>query len=190
MRQRGLTLVELLLSSTIAVVVGGLLLSMVVSSSNVYYKEGAKVNLGLDANDALAQIRKTIKQASSISAAYIDGAKTYTSGETELVLKVPSLDSEGNIILGVFDDFVFFQDQSKLRLKTFPNILSSRKAQDQIFSTSVEKVLFQYFNSENPPVGVLPIKATKVKVSLALKEKSGSGFETSDATSEANLQND
>lgn len=190
LNQLGFTLFEVLISMSIAVVVGGLLLLIMVNSVGLFYNESSKVNIGLNTNDALNQVRKNIKESSGVAASYTAGSTTYSSGGTQAVLKVPSLDLSGNIITNTFDYFVFFQDALKLRFKTFPNALSSRKAQDQIFTTSLDKLVFQYLNSANPPVEVAPISATKVKITLTLKQKAGAAYQISTATSEANLRND
>lgn len=190
MRQKGLTLVEILISSSIAVFVGSILLIIMVNSSGLYYKESAKINIGLNTNDVLSKVRKSIKESSAVVALYNSDSETYTSGVTQIVLKLPSLDSSGNIILGSFDHFVFFRDQNKFRFKTFPDMTSSRKAQDQILSNIADNLVFQYFNSANPPIEVIPKKAAKVRITLTLKEISGPTYETNTATSEANLLND
>lgn len=190
MSQKGLTLAELLISSSIAVVVGGLILVMTINSSGLFYKQAAKVNLGLNADDALTKIGKSIKESRSVVALYSTAEKTYKSESNQLVLKIPSVDSYGNLISEVFDYFVFLLDERKLRLRIFPNILSSRKGQDQILAKDVDQLLFQYFNSRNPPEEVLSSFAAKVKTSLVLKETKGTTEEINMATHEANLRND
>lgn len=190
MTQKGITLVELLISASIAALVGSLLLIIVVNSSGLFYKESSKVDMGLATNDVLGEVRKSIKQSSAVEASYAVDSVTYTSGLTQLVLKIPSIDSSNNIIPSTFDYFVFFQDEKKLRLKTFPDASSSRKASDRIFATTVDELVFNYYNFENPPSEVTPANATKIKISLKLKQRSGATHETNTATSEANLRND
>lgn len=190
MKQKGLTLVEILISSAIAAVVGSLLLVIIVNSSGLFYKESSVVNMGLNTNDALAQFRKSIKESNGVISTYIADSITYTSGVNQVILKVPSVDSSNNIIANTFDYFIFFLDQTKLRFKSFPDSLSSRKAQDQIFSTVVEKLSFNYLSSDDPPVEVSPDKAITIRITLTLKQKSGAIYETNTATSEANLRND
>ncbi|MDO8576943.1 MAG: type II secretion system protein [Candidatus Daviesbacteria bacterium] len=190
MRERGLTLIEVLVAMGIATAVGALLVVIMVNSAGLFSKQSSKVQAGLNINDALSQIRSSIKQANAVASEYISGQTTYTTGGNQLVLKVSSVDSSGNIINNTVDYFVFFQDQSYLRFKTFPDPSSSRKESDRIFSTAVDSLNFQYFNSANPPVEVTPVSATKVRISLTLKQKIGLNFEVSTATSEANLRND
>lgn len=190
MTQKGLSLVELLIAMSIATVVGTLLVVVIVNSSGLFYKESSKLNIGLNINDALSKVRGHMKEANAVASSYTAGSTTYTSAETQLVLKVPSLNSSSNIIPNTFDYFIYFLDTSKLRLVTYPDSQSSRKAQDQIFSTNVDRVIFKYFDLANPANEVAPQAAKKISISLTLKQGSSTNYETNTATSEANLRND
>lgn len=187
---KGLTLIEVLIAMGIATVAGVLLLVIIINSAGMFSTQSSKVETGLNINDALSKVRETVKQASAVAASYTSGQTTYTSGPTQLVLKIPSIDPSGNIVSDTFDYFVFFQDQNLFRFKIFPDSSSSRKTADQIFSTSVDNLDFRFFNSANPPVEVIPINASKIRTSLTLKQRVGAKFETNTATSETNLRND
>lgn len=187
---KGLTLMELLVTMGIVVAAAGLLLIIILNSAGVYYKQSSKLQGGLNINDSLGQIRANIKQSNSIAASYTTNGTTYTSGPTQLVLKVSSIDSSGNIIVSTYDYFVYFSDTSFLRFKSFPDPGSARKGADQILSSSLNSLLFQYFDVAVPPNEVAPPISKKVQVTLVLKQKSGADFEINTATSEANLRND
>ncbi len=189
-RQAGLTLMEVLVAMGISILVGALLVVIIVNSAGLYSKESINLQGGLNSNNALGEIRQTIKQSSAIISSYTDGAVTFTSGNDRIVLKVSSTDSLGNLISDTFDYFVFFKDANILRLKTFPDTASSRKTQDRIFSTNVDSLKFQYLNSANPPEEVTAATAAKVKVTLSIKQKNGTNYEIRIATSEADLRND
>lgn len=186
----GLTLIEVLIAMGIASVIGALLLIIIVESGGLFYQQSSKVGQGLGSNDALSQIRSAIKESSAITSSYIDGSRTYTSSSTQLVLKLGSIDSSGNLISDTFDYFVFFADMNKLRFKSFTDVQSLRRAADQILSLNVDSILFQYYDLANPPQEVAPTQASKTKITLTLRQKSGANIEMSIATSEANLRND
>lgn len=188
---RGLTLVEVLIAMGISVIVGALLLVIILNSSGLFLNQSSKVGQGLESNDALAKIRETIRESSLIASSYPESASpVYTSGSGQLVLKLSSVDSNGNIVSDTYDYFVFFFDTDKLRLKSFPDTQSTRKAQDQILSFNVDSIKFQYFDSTVPPNEVSPSSAAKIKITLSLKQKAGQSFEVSIATTEASLRND
>ncbi|MBI2019148.1 hypothetical protein HYS95_00575 [Candidatus Daviesbacteria bacterium] len=186
---KGLTLVEVLVAMGIVTVTGVLLVAVIVNSTGVFSKQSSKIQTGVSINDSLMQIRGAIKQASGIAETLTQGSATYTTGSDQLILKVISIDSSNNIIEETFDYFVIFQDQNILRFKIFPDAQSSRSSADKILSVSLDGILFQYFNSGIPPSEVTPAEATKIRVSLKLKQKAGSSFEINTATSEANLRN-
>lgn len=197
MNESGFTLVEALITLAIGTVVGVLLLVIMVNTGGLFYQQSGRLEQGLNINDALSKISSSVKESSSVAASYPPGGPpTYTSGSTQLVLKIPSISSSGDIISDTFDYFIFFSDPStgsgqvSLRFKTFPDPQSSRKAQDQIFSTKVESLVFKYLDSQNPPQEVTPTSAVKVRVTLKLKQKAGAGIEQNIATKEANLRND
>lgn len=174
----------------IATVAGVLLLVIIVNSAGLFTEQSSKVQEGLNINDALSALRGDIKQASSVAVSYTEGSTTYSSSASQLVLKVSSVDSSGNIIDNVFDYFVLYLDQGAIHLKIFPDATSSRKAADSILSTIVDSLRFQYLNSANPPVEVAPASAAKIRVTLTLNKRIGTNFEISTATTEANLRND
>lgn len=189
MKQRGLTLIEVIIAMGITSIAGILLVVIIVNSAGLFSHQSSKVQEGLNINDALSEIRGSIKQASAVADHYTNGPTTYTTGVNQLVLKVASIDSSGNIISDTYDFFVFFIDNKILHFKTFPDPASFRKAQDRIFSTSSDSLVFKYFNSATPPVEVTPISASKVVAVLTLKQRNGLNYEINIATSEANLRN-
>lgn len=187
----GFTLVELLVTTGVIVVAGVLLLAVLVNSTGIYYKESSKIGQGLNSNDALNSIRQYVKGASAIAATYqVDELTSLVTNSSQLVLKLPSVDSNENIIPDVFDYFVFLKEEDKLRLRSYPDIQSSRLTIDQILSSNVESLLFQYFDLGLPPQEVEAQLAVKIKVTLNLKQKNGLGFEENISTSEASLRND
>jgi len=189
-KTKGLTLIELLVAMGIATMAGVLLLVIIVNSAGLFTEQSSKVQEGLNSNDTLSVLRGSIKQASSVAPSYTDGLTTYTSSTSQLVLKVSSIDSSGNIIDSLFDYFILYSDQGTVHLKIFPDAVSSRPGSDRILSTNVDNLIFQYLDSVNPPVEVSPISAAKVRVTLILSKKIGLNFTTSTATTEANLRND
>ncbi len=174
---------EVLVAMGIALIVGTLILMIIVQSSGVFTDQSSKVQRGLNINEALSQVRLSVKDAHAVASSYTDGADTYATGEDQLVLKVTSIDAAGDMIEGISDYFIFFKDQGFLRFKTFPDPSSSRKKSDAVLATQVTGLHFQYFNSALPPVEVVPVSASKVRISLKFSQ-------TNIATSEANLRND
>ncbi|MCL5784717.1 MAG: hypothetical protein M1142_05185 [Patescibacteria group bacterium] len=174
----------------IAVTASILLVVIITNSAGIFYQQSSQIQEGLNINDALAAIRNNVKLASSVAASYTSGSTTYTTSASQLVLKVSSIDSSGNIIANAYDFMVIYTDQKILHYKVFPNSSSFRKSADRIFSNSVDSLSFQYLNSAIPPVEVSPTQAVKIRTTLILKQKNGINTETNTAVSEVNLRND
>lgn len=186
---RGFTLPEVIIASLVSAVVGVLLLSILVNNTSVSYKESSKVLEGLDSNQALMSIRGGIKESQAIVASYpITGTPIYTSGPTQLILRLASIDSAGGIIDNTFDYSVFYISNENFHQKILPDILSQRQSADKVISKYVNDVYFQYLDSTGTTVS--PPAAAKVRVTLTLQQKSGSSIVTNVATTEANIRND
>lgn len=188
--QLGFTLVELLITLAIGTALGAMLLVIMVNTGGIFYKESSTLQQGLNNNDAMAKINQSIRQAAGVEASYPSPSPLYVSSSTQLILKIPAQDSQGLAIQDSFDRFIFFLDGTKLRMKVFPDSQSSRKTADQIFSTNVNQLIFQYYDSQSPPQETVPGSAAKVKVTIQLQQKAGAGIERSTATTEATLRND
>lgn len=182
MKEKGLTLLEILVAMGISMVAGMLLLTIITNSLGLYNQQSSKLEQGLNINDALVQVRNNIKSSSGIASTFSSGGDSYSIGATQLILKIPSIDSSNNIISETYDYYVYYLDSNKFRFKSYPNAQSVRKPQNQILSTLTDSLKFQYFNSANPPVEVTPDTASKVRITLTLKQNT--------ATSEASLRND
>lgn len=186
--QKGFTLPEVITVTLVAVIVGTLILGIMIQNTRLFVQESEKVTQGLGLNDGLTKIRGSIKEAKAVASGYPEGTPQYASGTTELVLKIPSLDSAGNIIDNTFDFAVFTKSADKLYFKLFPHPSSSRTSEDQILTKSVDSLNFKYFDTSGNEVP--PTSAVKARVTIGLKQSIGLDTQTSAATSEANLRND
>ncbi len=185
---RGFTLPEVITVTLVAVIIGGLVLGIMVQNTRLFVQESEKVTQGLGLNDALIKIKSSIKEASSVASSYPQASPEFITGASEIVLKLPSIDSSGSIIDNTFDHIVFTKLSGKLYFKLFPNSLSTRAAVDQLLAKSVEGVDFRYFDISGNEVAAT--SAVKVRVSVSLKQNVGLNIQTSTATTEANLRND
>lgn len=185
---RGFTLIEILVAAVLAILVGSLLFGLMVKNTGVFYKESSKVGQGLNINDALSSIRSNAKLSETVATSHQISGVTYTSNATSLVLQLASIDISGLIIPNTFDWVVYLKSGDKLYYKLAPGAGSKRKAINQILANNVDTLTFQYYQTDG--IEIAPASASKVKVSIKLKQQAGSGIETSVATSEATLRND
>lgn len=185
---KGFTLLEVIIATGVAAIVGSLILGILVNSTGVYYQQSAKIEQGVDLNNALANIQKSITNAAAIASSYPEtGTPLYTTGNDQLVIKVSSVDSSNNIIANSYDYFVYTVNAGQLHLIIYPDPKSSRQLRDQILALNVSNISFGYLDSADSPVGINA--ATKVKVTLTVQQKAGSNYRQSIATTEATLKN-
>lgn len=186
---KGFTLVEVLIAAGISAIAGTMLLGILVNNTGIFYQQTSKAAQGISSNDALVEFRAVTKEAKSVSLAYPEtGTPTYTSGVNQVVFKLSTVDSSGNIVASAYDYKIFYLSAAKFKIKVIPDIQSKRKPLDKILASNVQNVLFEYFGSAG--VAVTPGSAEKVKISLTQRQKAGAVFQTHTATSEANLRND
>lgn len=187
--KNGFTLPELITTVAMVAIMGGLLIGIMVNNTGLFYQQTSKVSQGVDANDALVRVRSEIKEAQAVAVGYPVGSPTYTSGSNQLVLRLTSIDSSGNIITATYDYAVFAVSEERLTYQFFPDTAggSIRKGANEILAKNVSSVLFEYYDSTGAQTG--PTNAVNVKITLTLRQKAGQGFETNVVTSEANLRN-
>lgn len=187
---RGFTLLEVLIVFLTTALVGGLLAAIMVNSTGLFYKQSSKVSQGLGLNDILLSVKRNIREAQSVASGYPEVSPVYTSGANQIVLKLSSIDSSANLIASSYDFVVYFKEDDKFKIKVFPSVMpqSYRQSKDEIISSGIESVLFEYFDSAGSTAS--PNLAKKVRLTLTLKQKTGNIIETKIGTSEANLRND
>ncbi|PIZ01073.1 hypothetical protein COY62_00375 [bacterium (Candidatus Howlettbacteria) CG_4_10_14_0_8_um_filter_40_9] len=138
--QKGLTLIELLISITLLSIIIAVFTSTYVTGISVYTREVRTTNLQNESRIILDRIVSDIKQSNEV----VSG-----SNETVLVLAAPSIDSNGSIIYentGLFKmDFItYWLDGSALYKKVEPHLDSARPAAVTHILGDVDSVTFTY----------------------------------------------
>lgn len=190
MREKGFTLVEMLLALAVTIIIGVYFASILVNNSGFFYKQTAIINEGLSLNDAVSEIDKNIRQASSVAAGYPEASPTYTSGSETLVLKLPAFSDTGTIS-NTYDYVVVAKDAANpkvVRLLTFPDSQSIRPSTDLVLTTMLESITFSYLDKNNNPV--TPSSAAVVSFEVKVSPKLGSiGGSSRTATMVTTLRN-
>lgn len=184
----GFTLVEMIIVVALAGLIGILIMSILVNNTGVFYRETTRVQQGMGLNDSIARIKRSFKEAKAAVSNYpVNGSPTYTSGPSEIVIELLSVNPSGEVIAGAYDYVIYTVDNGKLRYKLYPDSQSSRQAVDQILAKNVDSLIFDYISSTGTTV--LPANATKVRVTIKLTQQIGIGSESNIATAEASFRN-
>ena len=174
LKGNGFTLLEIVIVAGLAMIIGTVLAGILVNNTGVFYQQNSIVKSGLSVNDLLQTLSATISQSSSIASGYPESSPTYTSSANTLVLKLASLDSNG-VIPGVYDYIVIHEDLADvnvLRMQTFANPLSDRRSSDQVLTTLLEGITYNYLDKAG--LEVVPTAASSIKVTVEALLKQGS----------------
>lgn len=185
--KNGFTLVEMIITIAITAVIGVALLVILVNSMGLQTAQSNRVMQGLGINDSLSDISNWVRRASTVAEGYPTSPYTYTTGESILVLKIPSIDASDNIIDDVYDYIIFLVEDAKLKEKLFPNGLSTRKPIDKILTNNIASVVFSYQNATGQTV--TPSSASVITATINLSQKSTYANETNSGTSTMRLRN-
>lgn len=157
-KDKGFTLIETLavvaVLATVAVILAEIFLGQIV----FFQREQARVELALAATRALTDLVSQGREGFGAVAASTFDSVTYVSGPQELILKLPALDAQGQIIVGEFDYVVYYRDQSnpaKLMKKTVAAPASSRPAVLKCLASDVSGLNFLYDSPDFSQVRVI-----------------------------------
>ncbi len=114
----GMTLIELLIVVALSAIILIALLSLYIAGQKYFFNQNSRADTIEDSRMPMSWVSRDIREASSVH----DGAVTayngsqYVTGETCLVLEVPSLDGTGSIIPGNIDYIIYSYDSMNRRL--------------------------------------------------------------------------
>lgn len=186
----GFTLVETLLASVVAVIVGIALSTLLVNHTGTFYKETGLVNDGVGLNDTLKAIDDQIRQASNVIAQYPEsGPPSFTTSNTQLVLKLPSYNGNG-VINNTFDYVIVTRDATVLnvlKIITYGNASSLRKNSNKVITTFLDNLGFRYLDASGTQV--TPTNAKQVQTDITVKSSQGSVSSQRTASSKTILRN-
>lgn len=134
-------------------------------------------NLTTHTDRGLRRVSETIMQSKQILASAVISGITYATSSTVLALKVPSIDSSGQLINGSFDTVVYRRNPSsndQLQEITDGQTGSSRQDGTHIAARFVTNLLFRYNNTDPTAATIVTtFLKTGATVRGTLKESAG-----------------
>lgn len=188
--EKGITLTEILVTLAITAIVSTLLVSIFTKNNQLFYNQQTKVSHGISSNEVINQIDDAIRGAISVEAQYPTLNPIFTSSSSTLILKLASIDSNGNVISGSYDYLVFSEDPTIvtiLRRHVFPSAESSRTTANQVITTNLKSLEFNYQNDSKQNVN--PPQASLVTYTLSLQSQQGNAIVESSASGQTRLRN-
>lgn len=189
---KGFTLLEVLIVVLVSSIAGVLLVQSLIQNNSVFYQQSGRIDEGLKLNDASSQITRDIKAAGGVAPNYpVASPFQYTTSNNSLILKIPSIDSMGNVIDQTFDYIIVATDSAKstyLRRQVFITPPSTRGASNQVLVNNLSKVSFYYYDGSG---NIAPaIQAVKINFVLNNFSQLGTKQQTSSSSGEVTLRND
>lgn len=149
--ERGVTVMETLVIIVVMTVIMLLVTQIFALSYDVFYKQGARIEVATDAALAARAIAEAARGATRVvDAATINGT-AYASSADTLVLELPSVDAASDIIVASFDMVAFTRDAtdpSLLIVDTEAAAGSARVSGTRVLAEDATALVFRY----NDPV--------------------------------------
>lgn len=164
--KRGFTLIELLLGIAIISILSVVLTTLIIRYGILYERQQIDVAANLDNRFILDDIATRAREAAEVSNSLIVGSDTFTTNSTTIILKVPSLDQNGQNISTVFDYVIYYKDATSpdtLRKKVVPDAQSTRQSSSQLLTSALKSITFSYNNADPQMASVITVVLETVK---------------------------
>lgn len=151
-RQNGYSLAEgfTLIEVSVVLFFAGLLLVVMFNlydwHSKIYSYQQAYVRVSTGNRQVVSTMQDYITQSYKVlSSATINGVN-YTTGSDVLVLQLPALDANNNVIFGLWDKVAFYKSGFNIFIQVEPDPGSSRLNLNKILNDSVQSFVLTYNN--------------------------------------------
>jgi len=183
-KKRGITLIEVLISSVLLVTISAAVSTIYVNGYRTYREQFAEAQVNINAQTILDSIISDAKNAQSVEETY----DIYTSGNNAVVLKVPAIDSNKNILYDgtsmLFDRIIYYFEGNAIHKKVFADASSARYTQNGLDKVLDQNILVLEFAYE-PDV----ISTTLLTVELSASLKVGGSTRDISLIGKARLRN-
>lgn len=149
-KRSGLTLIEVLLAMGLSLIIAGVVGAVFFDSWKAQIGQEAYTELQQKSRQAVDEISSQVQTASGVVASVTSGSTTYTTNANTVVLKMPSLDVNNNILSGT--DYIVFRRRpaatNNLERIVIADAASSRTSlrTPLILNDRTTTLEFQYYN--------------------------------------------
>lgn len=138
----------------------------------------------LNTNSAIAMNRlsKNIRQSTNVVETKTVNSTAYTTDSDTLIIELPSIDSEHNIIYATYDYIVYYIDGTQLKSDFEPDVSSSRSGGNSLIAQYVENIVFNYNDIDYDDTD-------KIEVILSTSKQSGTSVQKLTIQGTSHLRN-
>jgi len=155
-----MTLSDSLISIFVLVIISMLVVGIFVSYYRYFQIEVAHKNLNASNITALDNISTWIRGAVLVVETMDINGTIYTSDSDTLILELPSLDSQQNIIPDIFDNIVFYRDTVNSNLLKSDILLgtgSNRSPGVHLVANYLDSITFNYNDTSFPVINKVEV---------------------------------
>ena len=139
--KRGLSLVDFQFAAVIGLVTLTAALSLYIFYWRVFTTGNTMLDVYQNSRVALEMISRDVRWARQVWPSYTSGSTTYTTGDSVLVLKVPSIDASNNC-LSTFDYIIYQLQSGNLYRIVFKDASSARLNENRIVAKFCASLTF------------------------------------------------
>jgi len=162
-QQKGISLIETVITTAIFVVASIIIGSLFVSHSQLYRIQTGMIDIKIYKTHFSKNFKNIVESSSDIVSIWTIGGVPYATSSSTIILKTPSLDVNNDIINNTFDYIAFYKNSDSIFIETEANALSTRISIKKLLSKEVENLRFIYNNND-------PTLATMVTAIINFKE--------------------
>jgi prepilin-type N-terminal cleavage/methylation domain-containing protein len=149
--QKGVTLMETLVVIGIMTVLLLVVTQIFALNYDIFWKQSKRSSNETGAVLAAKTVSQMARGAIDVEASHLFGSDTRTSSSSALVLKLPTVDSSGNVVAASFDYIAFYRDATtptKIMAATDAAALSYRASGTRLITDHNEVARFMYNNPD------------------------------------------
>ncbi len=149
--RRGFTLAEVLVVTGLMSILISLGVGIFLANNKFYQNQTGKVLNVNVTREAADRINEYTRLGITFATSHIYNLVTYTTGPETLILQIPSVESDGDIISGVFDYVIITKDlgaANRLLLIVDSHPSSSRLARFYEITSALTSLSFTYDNAD------------------------------------------
>lgn len=146
--ERGLTLIEMLVTiALISLLLLGVF-EIYYSFSKTYTKQNASMDVAISAARIVDEVNEMGLQARSVLASHTINGSAYSTGTSTLVLQLPAVSGSGDVVSNTYDYAVFYQSGTSAYVSMDADAASSRKDVTRTLTSVLGSLTFTYDNGD------------------------------------------
>jgi len=191
--KKGFGILEVVITIAILSIISVVIIDVYVKSHNTFEIQKDKASLQTSTRSALDTISTWVKKSSSVVSVYTAPDNSiYTTSSASLALKVPSIDTNGNTIAGVYDYVIFLPNQtdsSKLEEFIYSSTGSSRQNIERVICQNLKNIEIKYLDSNSSEITENYEASVLLKINLSSEEATHGETITAELNTQAMLRN-